>query len=257
LKGDISRLTSRNRFLENQHKCDVKQIEAFNKTIAEKQTAIWGLTKENEKQRASVHSLVDRVKQLIAANNDNKHLIDALKEWKAADKIHDDKIDKLVDSLKQDVETQKAATKAAEDKAEIANGKFKDLEHENARLVTLEAQLAERVKSIAEQLRQLEGDFGVTQGQKATLEASLAELTKKEADAHIEIQSLHQKVHDAKEEVKNAMKKVLESKDHAKLHWNILETIRVDGGWLRTNERHDCDELPVSQPITDINNPFN
>ena len=266
LKGEISHLTSRNRALEEQHKWDVEQMEAFNKTIAEKQTTIWGLTKENEKQRASVNRLVERVKKLISQHKGDKSLIEAFEEWKAADKIHDDEVDKLVDSLKKDVETQIAATKAAQTKADAAEAKFKKLEAENARLVTLDAQLAERVKTVAEQLKKLEAEFGVSEGQKATLEALLSELKKKETNAQIEIQNLHQKLHDAKESVEAAKEQVLAANEHAKTHWETLQTIRVNGGWLRTDATDPCDvrlasfcKLPASeaQPTADIDNPFN
>ncbi|KAJ5319102.1 uncharacterized protein N7506_011806 [Penicillium brevicompactum] len=220
LKGEISHLTSRNRALEEQHKWDVEQIESFNNTISEKQTMIWGLTKENEKQRAS-----------------------------------------------KDVETQVTATKDALAKADIAEARFKNLEAENARLVTLDAQLSERVLSITEQLKRLEAEFGASEGQKATLEALLAELKKKETNAQIEIQNLHQKLHDAKESVEDAKEKVLAANEHARAHWDILQAIRVDGGWSRTDKGDVCDiklapsvcRLPESQtqPIAEINNPFN
>lgn len=267
LKGEISHLTSRNRALEEQHKWDVEQIESFNNTISEKQTVIWGLTKENEKQRASVGRLVERVKKLISQHKGDKSLIDAFEDWKAADKIHDAEVDKLVDSLKKDVETQTAATKDALAKADIAEARFKNLEAENARLVTLDAQLSERVLSITEQLKRLEAEFGASEGQKATLEALLAELKKKETNAQIEIQNLHQKLHDAKESVEDAKEKVLAANEHARAHWDILQAIRVDGGWSRTDKGDVCDiklapsvcRLPESQtqPIAEINNPFN
>jgi len=67
-------------------------------------------------------------------------------------------------------------------------------------------------------------------------------------------------LHDAKEQV-------LAANEHAKSNWETLQTIRVDGGWLRTDERDVCDvrmapficKLPVSQiqPNADIENPFN
>ncbi|KAJ6124278.1 hypothetical protein N7471_011595 [Penicillium samsonianum] len=98
LKGEVSHLTGHNRSLKEQEKWDKKQ------------TTIWGLTKENEKQRASVNRLVERVKKIISQQKGAKHLIDALKDWKAADKIHDEEVDKLVDALKE-VESQTAATK--------------------------------------------------------------------------------------------------------------------------------------------------
>lgn len=266
LKGEVSHLTSRNKALEEQHKWDVEQIEAFNKTISDKQTTIWSLTKENEKQRASVNRLVERVKKLISLHKGDKHLIEAFEDWKAADKIHDEEVDKLVGSLKKEVEAHAAATKAAQAKADATEAKFKELEAENARLVTLDAQLAERVKTIADQLKQLEAEFGASEGQKATLKVLLSELKKKETNAQVEIQNLHQKLHDAKENVEAAKEQVLAANEHAKSHWETLQTIRVDGGWLRADGTDACEvklapfcKLPASQaqPITDIDNPFN
>lgn len=267
LKGEISHLTSRNRTLEEQHKWDAEQIEAFNQTISEKQTTIWGLTKENEKQRASVGRLVERVKKLIAQHKGDKSLIDAFEDWKETDRHHDAEVDKLVETLKDSLKIEMAATKDAQAKADSAEARFKDLEAENARLVTLDAQLAERVQTIAEQLKKLEAEFGVSEGQKATLEALLAELKKKETNAQIEIQNLHQKLHDAKESVEEAKEKVLEAKGHAKDHWDVLQAIRVDGGWARTDKGDLCDikfapyicKLPEfrAEPISEIQTPLN
>jgi len=130
-----------------------------------------------------VNRLVERVKKLISQHKGDKHLIDAFEDWKPADKIHGEEVDKLADALKKEVEKQKIATNEADKKADIADKRVKFLEAENPRLITQEAQLAERIKNIAEQLKKLERDFGVSEGQNATLEALLCELKKKEANA--------------------------------------------------------------------------
>jgi chromosome segregation ATPase len=258
LRGEISQSASRARSLEEQHKWDREQIEAFNKTISEKQTTIWRLTKENEKKQTSLDRLVARVKKISADEKEDHRMIRELEEWKKADKVHDDAVEKLVNELEKKVETQTAETKKAESKADTASKRVKVLEAENAGLATLEAQLTERIKHIAEQLKKLEGDFGVSEGQKATLEALLCELKKKEFNAKIEIESLHQRLHDAKDIVKDAKLEVKKAQLHAKNHWGTLENIRMDGGWLRTYESDECEEktmVPIcrlgpSEPLT-------
>lgn len=130
-----------------------------------------------------MNRLVERVKKLISQHKGDKHLIDAFEDWKPADKIHDEEVGKVADALKKEVEKQKIATNEADKKADIADKRVKFLEGENPRLITQEAQLAERIKNIAEQLKKLERDFGVSEGQNATLEALLCELKKKEANA--------------------------------------------------------------------------
>lgn len=93
-------------------------------------------------------------------------------------------------------------------------------------------------------------DFGVSQGEKATLDQQLRELTKKEMGAQVEIQSLHGKLHDAKIDVEAAKVQVSAANEHAKPHWHTLQTIRADGGWLPREENDTCDmTLLVSKPI--------
>ncbi|KAJ5902745.1 hypothetical protein N7495_003273 [Penicillium taxi] len=258
LKAEVGHLTTRNTFLESQRKRDQDQIASMTVTVAEKQTEIWNLTQDNEKLKASIRSLEEKVQQLIAEHTgdekEKQAIIDAFETWKAVDKKHDDEVDALVDNLKKEVTAHSDAKSKADAALAESLARRADLEAENTKLSTLRTQLEALVNSIRDQLQKLEAEFGVSQGTNATLEALLRELTKKEESAQIEIQDLHGKLHDAKISVEEAKKQVHAEIEHANLHWNVLDTIRADGGWLQTGEKHacDCPPLAFTPPVSQV-----
>ncbi|KAJ5632785.1 hypothetical protein N7490_009124 [Penicillium lividum] len=88
------------------------------------------------------------------------------------------------------------------------------------------------------------------------------------------------RLHDAELAVKNAKDLVLNADKHSKEHWNILNNVRIAGGWGQADKADKCEELiakiiysqaeqqpVVEQPVaekatveqttTEIENPFN
>lgn len=254
LRGKVAQLTSRNKFLEGQHKREHGQLEGFEKTIAQQKTDIVTLTQENEKLRTSVKSLEAEIERLIAEHvgdeASRKALIDGFNKWKIADKVHDDKVAKLVDDLRQELGLEKDARTAADKKFADAVTSLAHVKAEKDGLETIRAQLEELITSIREKLAKAEAAFGVSEGEKASLEALLRELTRKEESAQLEIHHLHGKLQDAKLNIEAIKEQVITANAHAKTHWDTLQTIRVDGGWLRTDKKDVCDEVPlVMKPI--------
>ncbi|KAJ5670042.1 uncharacterized protein N7477_005405 [Penicillium maclennaniae] len=287
LKGNNAKLNSRNKFLEGQCKRDHDHIKALTEDISAKGTTICTLTKENERLRTSVKSLEIKIQELIDQHTGDeasrKALVQGFAEWKRLDKIHDDKVLAQVTDLQKELHSERAAKTKAQDDLKDALARQAKLEGENAHLETLRAELDAVVKTIRDQLQRLEADLAASEGEKATLEALLRELTKKEESAQIEIESLHRKLDDAKLSVEAAKEQVHAANEHAKLHWEMLEAIRMDGHWLRTDKTDACDtvmkapficrlpvsepvvapmktvisRLPESEPTADIENPFN
>ncbi|KAJ5123634.1 hypothetical protein N7448_009731 [Penicillium atrosanguineum] len=287
LKGNNARLDSRNKFLEGQCKRDNDHIKALTKNISEQGSKICTLTQENEKLRTSVKSLEVKIQELIDQHTGDeasrKALTEGFAEWKRLDKVHDDKVNAQVADLQKELHAERVAKAKAHEDLKEAVAKYAKLEGENAHLETLRAELDVVVKTIREQLKQLEAGLAASEGEKATLNALLHELKKKEESAQVEIESLHGQLHDAKLSVEAAMEQVHAANEHAKSHWGTLQTIRMDGGWLRTDEKDACDlflndpimcslpvskpvvapmktvieRLPESQPAADIENPFN
>ncbi|KAJ5292055.1 hypothetical protein N7478_001306 [Penicillium angulare] len=253
LRSQVTQLTSRNKFLEGQHTREHAQLDGFKKTIASQRTEIIASSQENEKLRASVKSLEAVVEKLIAQHvgdeASRKALADNFEKWKFDDKLHDEKVAKLVDDLTRDLGIERDAKSKVDSELAAAVAKLAHLQAEKEGLETLRERLEELVKSIREKLALAEVAFGVSEGQKAALEALVRELEKKEESFKLEIHGLHGQLQDAKIDIENIKQKVINANSHAKDHWNTLEKIRRDGSWLRTEKVDVCDEVFVMQPI--------
>ncbi|KAJ5930813.1 hypothetical protein N7466_006306 [Penicillium verhagenii] len=247
LQSENSQLNARNSFLEKQHQDDVKQISIWEKKSHKDVAKICALIHKNEGLENSIKSLKATIQRHIDHHKGDEAsrtaLLEVFKAWVIAEEEEDRKRDEENRSLSTQLEAQRTATKEAIAALDAAKLRLQELEEKNAGLVTKSAQYEELIKTLREQLLASEEKYRVAEAGRVTLQGTCEGLNQKLASSLKENENLLLQLHDAQLKIVAAKDEVRKAEDHAKKHWHVLESIRVEGSWARTDEGDDCETL--------------
>ncbi|KAJ5950092.1 hypothetical protein N7454_001676 [Penicillium verhagenii] len=253
LQSENSQLSARNKSLEKQHEDDVKQISDFEKTSHEQVAQICALIHDNEGLKKKNKNLKAEVKRLVNHNIKDdllrESMMEAFEAWIIEDDREDQERERINQDLTKQLEEQRIATNNALVDLETAKQKLHELEAHNAGLVTKCAQYEELIKTLRDQLQASEEKYRVAEAGRVTLEGTNQGLQQKLQSCLKENENLHLQLHTAELDIVAAKDKVRQAEAHAKQHWNVLESIRVDGRWARTDEGDDCELLMAPKVI--------
>ncbi|KAJ5772281.1 hypothetical protein N7520_002810 [Penicillium odoratum] len=247
LDAEICLLKSKNDSLVQHNKEDDKRIANFAKKSEKDVKAILKLTREKECLNRRVTSLSKKVDELCKKNSAgkaaNKELVEMFEKWKLAEDQEDIEQEAALHKVEEELAAEKATKEKAQADLDEAVRNLKDLVDQVKQLTTMSTQLQEMLGSVRKQLSDTQKNYADSEARRQTLETLYLELTKKEEQSTIQIQSLRKQLNDAELEVKYAKDQVLNANKHSEDHWNTLNNVRIAGGWGKADKADECEKL--------------